>query len=71
MYDQLFEKLVEAAVAVEVDPQKVMKDYYKGESTKLTKSTWPSKREGEEYKFWLLQDGTVIPVENWSSGWLF
>jgi len=61
---QLFEKLmlINEAVAT-ADPQKVMKDYYKGKSTKLSLSTWPSAEEENQYKFWLLQDGTVIPVE--------
>ena len=61
---QLYEKLrkVTEAVAVASDPQKALKTYYKGESTKLTPSTWPSDREGHEQKFWLLQDGTIIPV---------
>ena len=63
MYDQLFEKLMEAVATVTADPQKVMKDYYKGKSTKLSLSTWPSAKEENQYKFWLLQDGTVIPVE--------
>ena len=65
---RLFEKLrlLEAPAVAEpkvaVDPQKEMKRYYKGRSTKLTKSTWPSEREEQQYKFWLLWDGTVIPV---------
>lgn len=66
MFDELYEKLnrVDEEVAtVLVAPQKLMKDYFKGKSTKLTLSTWPSSREEHEYKFWLLQDGTVIPVE--------
>jgi len=64
MYYQLFEKLVEVnEVVATADPQKVMKDYYKNVlNTKLKLSTWPSKREENEYKFWLLQDGSVIPV---------
>jgi hypothetical protein len=65
---QLFEKLrlVEAPAVLappKVDPQKVMKDFYRTMPKKLALSTWPSKREGNEYKFWLLQDGTVIPVD--------
>lgn len=64
MFELLFEKLRRVTEAVATaDPQKVMKDYYKGKSTKLTLSTWPSRKEKNEYKFWLLQDGTVIPVE--------
>jgi len=63
MFDQLFEKLKKANEAVATaDPQKLVKDYYKGKPTELTLSTWPSAREEHEYKFWLLQDGTVIPV---------
>lgn len=64
MYEQLFEKLSEVTeeVAIE-DPQKVMKDYYKGKSTKLALSTWHSEREANWYKFWILTDGTVIPVK--------
>lgn len=64
---RLYEKLRAAyevvAAPAKADPQKVMKDYYKKVlDTKLTKSTWPSTREGNQYKFWLLQDGTLIPV---------
>jgi len=64
----LLEKLfnltrIKEIVATE-DLQKIVKDYYKNKSTKLTTSTWPSTEEENQYKFWLLQDGTVIPVEH-------
>lgn len=65
MFISLLEKLrrIDEVVATAVDPQKVLKNYYKGKPTKLTLSTWPSSREENQYKFWLLTDGAVIPVE--------
>lgn len=64
MFYFLLERLrkIDEVVAT-ADPQKVMKDFYRTMPKKLTLSTWPSPKEGNEYKFWLLQDGTVIPVE--------
>lgn len=63
MYFLLERLLGITEVVATADPQKVMKDYFKGESTKLQLSTWGGP-EGHWYKFWLLRDGTVIPVKH-------
>jgi len=63
MFIRLFEKLRKVSeVVATANPQKIVKDYYKDKSTKLVLSTWPSERESHQYKFWILQDGTIIPV---------
>lgn len=67
MFVELFEKLrkvTEATATATANPQKVLKDYYKDESKELVKTTWPSMREENWYKFWLLTDGIVIPVKH-------
>ncbi|MFX0206320.1 MAG: hypothetical protein ACFFDT_10050 [Candidatus Hodarchaeota archaeon] len=52
------------AVAKEVDPQRKLKDYYRDKSKDLTLSVWAKKGGFDWYKFWLLTDGTVIPVKS-------
>jgi len=64
MYEDLVEKLVEVdeAVATEVSPEKKMKEYHARQlNGPLKKSTFPG-LEGQYMKFWLLTDGTIIPV---------
>lgn len=48
------------------DLQQKLKDYYADEGEKLSLSTW-SEGESTWYKFWILTDGTIIPVD-WSHG---
>ncbi len=63
----LFEKLrkitEDVALTPTVNLQKALKAFYKGKSTKLSLSTWPSEMEKHQYRFWLLTDGTIIPVD--------
>jgi hypothetical protein len=55
-------KLSEEVAIADVDLQKQVKDYYKNKSKELTLSTWSSKKESKWYKFFILTDGTIIPV---------
>ena len=57
--DKLIDEEIIEAVSGD---QKIVKDFYKGKSKKLTLSTWGTEKEGNWFKFLLLTDGTIIPV---------
>jgi hypothetical protein len=53
---------VDEAVA-KYDPNKILKNYYGTKLGKLAKSTYQGAGEYEWYKFWLLKDGSLVPVD--------
>jgi len=63
MFNTLLETMMKVteAVAVELSPEKKMKKFYKN---RLNRKLKPSTYAGEDWiKFWLLSDGTIIPVD--------
>lgn len=61
--DQEGEEEVKEVVAVRGGLQKKLIDYYKDSGETLRKTTWPTGVERDHFKFWLLTNGRIIPVD--------